>query len=75
MNDTSLKLIDEMFTNFASDAIYKVSRLSRENDDLIAENKSLVSENESLFADNKRLQSLVTSQRSEIDTLKQKLGL
>lgn len=65
--NNALELIEEL-AKLVKDAIYDMERLSRENDLLIAENKSLTD-------DNKRLQSLVTSQRSEIDILKQELGL
>lgn len=65
--NNALELIEEL-AKLVKDAIYDMERLSRENDLLITENKSLTD-------DNKRLQSLVTSQRSEIDTLKQELGL
>lgn len=65
--NNALELVEEL-SKLIKDAIYDMERLSRENDLLIAENKSLTD-------DNKRLQSLVTSQRTEIDTLKEELVL
>lgn len=65
--NNALELVEEL-SKLIKDAIYDMERLSRENDQLIADN-------ELLTKDKEQLQSLVTSQRSEIDTLKQELGL
>lgn len=70
MNNTPdlIDVLAELMKDSVSELVKLMKYAIRENDKLVADNNSIAE-------DNKRLQSLVTSQRSEIDALKQELGL